>query len=55
MGGGVLKIGSWNFYGSPYAMATDVKIHTLRVYNRALTPAEIKANYEIDKIRFNLP
>ena len=29
--------------------------HNLRVYSRALTAAEIAANYAIDKARFNLP
>lgn len=30
-------------------------IHSLRLYSRALTAAEIAHNYAIDKIRFNLP
>lgn len=30
-------------------------VHNIRLYSRALTPAEISANYAIDKIRFNLP
>ena len=34
------------FWGDAYAM---------RLYNRALTAAEIAANYAIDKARFNLP
>ena len=31
------------------------KFHNMRVSNRALTAAEIAANYAIDKARFNLP
>lgn len=31
------------------------RYYTIRVYNRALTAAEIAANYAIDKARFNLP
>ena len=34
--------GKWRFY-------------SVRIYNRALTAAEIAANYAIDKARFNLP
>lgn len=30
-------------------------IHSIRIYNRALTAAEIAANYAVDKARFNLP
>lgn len=32
-----------------------VTIHGVRVYSRALSPAEIAHNYAIDKARFNLP
>ena len=32
-----------------------IKLHAIRIYNRALTDAEIAANYAIDKARFNLP
>lgn len=31
------------------------KVFTHRIYSRVLTPAEIAANYAIDKERFNLP
>lgn len=31
------------------------RYYVIRVYNRALTAAEIAANYAIDKARFNLP
>ena len=31
------------------------QIHSVRLYNRALTASEIAANYAIDKERFNLP
>lgn len=30
-------------------------VHTARIYNRALTAAEIAHNYTVDKARFNLP
>ena len=30
-------------------------MHRLCVYNRALTDAEIAANFSVDKARFNLP
>ena len=33
----------------------NVDIYSLRLYSRALTAAEIAANYAIDKERFNLP
>lgn len=33
----------------------DLNIHTLRLYSRALTAAEIADNYAIDKARFNQP
>lgn len=31
------------------------KVYTIRIYSRALTAAEIAANYAVDKARFNLP
>ena len=31
------------------------ELYAIRIYNRALTAAEIAANYAIDKARFNLP
>lgn len=34
---------------------TRSQIHSIRMYSRALTAAEIAANYAIDKERFNLP
>ena len=36
-------------------MSIRGKINNLRIYNRALTVAEVAANYAIDKARFNLP
>ena len=36
---------SYNFSG---------KYYSIRLYNRALTPEEIKHNFEIDKIRYNI-
>lgn len=47
---GVIRLGhdnnSWGFAGRYY---------NIRLYSRALTAAEIAANYAIDKARFNLP
>ena len=39
-------------HNGKYGAVADV--HCMRVYNRALTPAEIAANYAVDKARFNL-
>ena len=36
-------------------LAQKYSIHCIRLYSRALTAAEIAANYAIDKERFNLP
>ncbi len=35
----------------PYA---NIELYSLQIYNRALTKAEVKLNYEIDKVRFGL-
>jgi len=35
--------------------SNKIKCYGCRIYNRALTAAEIAANYAIDKARFNLP
>lgn len=40
-------------YDSPWKPCKMI-FHSARVYNRALTAAEIAANYEIDKARFGL-
>ena len=34
---------------------TTMNCHSIRLYSRALTAAEIAANYAVDKQRFNLP
>lgn len=54
-GGGAMKIGSWNWKGAANAIPKGVKIHSLRVYGRVLSDAEVLHNYRIDKSRFNLP
>ena len=36
-------------------VGNGIEVFNLRIYNRALTDAEIAANYAIDKARFNLP
>lgn len=50
--------------GSTYKLISDAeaiynvfqsKTYSVRIYNRALTAAEVAANYAIDKKRFNLP
>lgn len=38
-----------------YSIGQNSKYHFIRLYSRALTDAEIAANYAIDKARFNLP
>ena len=42
-------------YSSDSPTVNGMKFYCIRVYNRALTAAEIAANYAIDKARFNLP
>ncbi len=41
--------------GSIIHNTNRMKLHEVRFYSRALTAAEIAANYAVDKIRFNLP
>ena len=48
------SIGCLNLNGSDQYLF-DGRIHSIRVYSRTLTAAEIAYNYEIDKSRFNLP
>jgi hypothetical protein len=38
-----------------YSIGQNNKYHFIRLYSRALTAAEIAANYAIDVQRFNLP
>lgn len=50
----------WNFYigadyWGPVEFNFNGRIFSVRIYSRALTAAEIAANYAIDKARFNLP
>ena len=44
----------WFFGGFDTAHRFAGKFHAVRYYNRALSPAELGANLEIDKVRFNL-
>ena len=44
----------WFFGGFDTAHRFAGKFHAVRYYNRALSPAELGANLEIDKARFNL-
>ena len=52
---------SYEFYlmrywaGSYTQYLTSGTVHACRLYSRALTDAEIAANYAVDKARFNLP
>jgi hypothetical protein len=51
---------NYNFYiggdaYSPKEYTLLGRVFNLRIYSRALTAAEIAANYAIDKARFNLP
>ena len=48
------SIGCLNLNGSDLYLFYG-RIHSIRVYSRTLTTAEIAYNYEIDKSRFNLP
>lgn len=51
--------GATAFFYSPsttsWPQGTVIDLHSVRIYNRALTADEIAANYAIDKERFNLP
>ena len=38
-----------------FMCAAGMQAHRIAIYSRALTDAEIAANYAIDKARFNLP
>jgi hypothetical protein len=44
-------IGKWHNYNSYFS---NQNVYAMRVYNRALTEDEIRQNYEIDKVRFNI-
>lgn len=63
--GGVLtqSTGNWVFTGTVWRIGCDSRItnmcfygniYCIRLYNRALTAAEIAHNYAIDKVRFNI-
>lgn len=46
---------AWNAFASPYfGEQYKFVLHNARCYNRALTAAEIAANYAIDKARFGI-
>ena len=47
------SIGCLNLNGSDVYPFAE-RIHSIRVYNRSLTPNEVAENYAIDKARFNL-
>lgn len=49
--------GAYGYFANNSALnrGIDADYFTMRRYNRALTDAELAANYAIDKARFNLP
>ena len=51
--------GATAFFYAPsttsWPQGTVIDLHSVRIYNRALTASEIAANYAIDKARFGLP
>jgi len=49
-----LTIGAQAFAGVNAVPQLKGTIYSIRVYNRALTEEEIKQNYEVDKIKYNL-
>lgn len=40
------------YYSSSYPFKLSTKIHAIRIYNRALSDAELMENYEVDAARF---
>ncbi|MBO4292940.1 MAG: hypothetical protein J5881_00915 [Clostridia bacterium] len=44
-------IGRWHTSNAYYS---NQNVYAMRIYNRALTEDEIRQNYEIDKVRFNI-
>ena len=38
--------------GNPRATYSNMNVYSANIYNRALTEAEVKQNYEVDKYRF---
>lgn len=48
-------IGNWTTAIDTSGYIANTDIYCIRLYNRALTDAEIRYNYLIDKLRFNLP
>ena len=53
--GGSSVLVDWISLPAVTANSVSCKIYALRLYSRALTADEIAANYDVDKIRFNLP
>ena len=50
--GNYISIGS--FTPNSWSQGAKMEVYAVRVYNRALTEEEIRQNYEIDKVRFNI-
>lgn len=49
---GTLQVGGMN--KTDTGRSFTGKVHSIRIYNRALTVEEIAANYAVDKVRFKL-
>lgn len=49
-----VSIGNANGYASPSSYPFNGRIAVVRVYNKALTPAEVQQNYYDQKVRFGL-
>ena len=50
-------VGTYPFYIGSRAgtsLFTKMQLSSLRIYNKALSSAEIQQNYEVDKTRFNI-
>ena len=50
--GASFSIGS--FTHTNWEQGAKMQVYAVRIYNRALTEDEIRQNYEIDKVRFNI-
>lgn len=48
----LMAMGSLSFWSGRHTLG---ELYAIRIYSRALTSAEIAANYAVDKARFNLP
>lgn len=49
-----LVLGRGSYYGYRKSNFRHIIVHSIRLYNRALTPSEVAANYAIDAARFGI-